>query len=170
MNLDDSITFDYAKGYSSSLAAGSAAISSSAAYTRQSPLANASTVYNNVSSAAGYRGLEQIPSRSYVETQSTVSTSSQAFVSSTEAAILRSIEPLRVNESEEITVNGERGVWTNKQEVSNWRGNIPITQYQINQDPNPQIIRKQTRQTCEYIQELAVRYLKPPTPPPPGEA
>jgi len=97
-----------------------------------------------------------------------ISANSQ-FLSDVEASILRSTVPIQVNESEEITVNGETGVWANKAEVVNWRGVIPITEYQINQDSNPEVITKRSEQLLEYIQELAIRYLRPPTPPPPGE-
>ena len=40
--------------------------------------------------------------------------------------------------------------------------------YKINFDPNPQIIRKHANDAVTYKQEVAVRYLRPPTPPPPG--
>jgi hypothetical protein len=40
--------------------------------------------------------------------------------------------------------------------------------YKINFDPNPQIIRKHASDAVTYKQEVAVRYLRPPTPPPPG--
>ena len=40
--------------------------------------------------------------------------------------------------------------------------------YKINFDPNPQIIRKNANDAVTYKQEVAVRYLRPPTPPPPG--
>lgn len=66
-------------------------------------------------------------------------------------------------------MNGQRGIWANKQEVVSWRGPVPITQYAINEDSNPEIITKRSGQQVEYIQELAIRYLRPPTPPPPGE-
>ena len=85
------------------------------------------------------------------------------------AAIIRSAVPIDVNETEVITVNGERGIWANKNEIANWRGHIPISQYAINDDPNPEIIRKRTEQQLVYHQEVAIRYLRPPTPPAPGE-
>ena len=94
---------------------------------------------------------------------------SSAFLSEIEQAILRSSDPITINESEEITVNGQRGIWANRAEVVNWRGAIPITQYAINEDSNPELITKRTVQQLEYIQELAIRYLRPPTPPAPGE-
>ena len=40
--------------------------------------------------------------------------------------------------------------------------------YKINFDPNPQIVRKNAKDAVTYKQEVAVRYLRPPTPPPPG--
>jgi hypothetical protein len=86
-----------------------------------------------------------------------------------ESAILRSTVPMDLNETEEITVNGERGIWANRNEVTNWRGNYPISKYPINDDPNPEIIRKRTDQHLVYHQEVAIRYLRPPTPPAPGE-
>jgi len=95
---------------------------------------------------------------------------SGAYVSQIEAAILAAQgAPYNVNETEEITVLGNRGIWANKAEVVNWKGVIPIEQYIINEDANPEIINKKVTQQLEYIQELAIRYLRPPTPPAPGE-
>jgi len=91
------------------------------------------------------------------------------YLSEIESAILRADAPLELHDAEEITVNGERGLWANKAEVVNWRGEIPISEYLINQDQNPEIITKRTQQRLEYVQELAIRYLRPPTPPAPGE-
>lgn len=51
----------------------------------------------------------------------------------------------------------------------NWRGVLPINEYAINEDSTPEIITKRAEHTLTYIQELAVRYLRPPTPPTPGE-
>lgn len=102
--------------------------------------------------------------------QQTLSTSSgSAGLSQIEQAILRSNAPIDINETEEITVNGQRGIWANKQEVVNWRGPVPVSQYPINEDSNPEIITKRSNHQVEYIQELAIRYLRPPTPPAPGE-
>lgn len=45
-----------------------------------------------------------------------------------------------------------------------------LSQYPINYDPSPHIIRKQVddhREHIVYKQQIAVRYLCPPTPPPP---
>ena len=61
------------------------------------------------------------------------------------------------------------GIWANKSEVVNWRGVIPIADYEINQDEQPEVITKRSNQQLVYQQEVAIRYLRPPTPPPPGE-
>jgi hypothetical protein len=95
--------------------------------------------------------------------------SSNGYLSDVEVAILRSAVPIQLNETEEITVLGQRGLWANRDEVVNWRGPLPINEYTINEDANPEVITKRTQQRLEYIQELAIRYLRPPTPPVPGE-
>ena len=96
--------------------------------------------------------------------------SNNCFLSDIETAILRSTDaPININETEEINVLGQRGIWANKSEVINWKGLLPITDYLINEDPNPDVITKRVAQHIEYVQELAVRYLRPPTPPSPGE-
>jgi hypothetical protein len=97
------------------------------------------------------------------------SASSGQYLSEIEASILRSTVPISVNETEEISVLGERGIWANRLEVANWRGAYPISQYVINEDSSPEIITKKTQEQLTYIQELAIRYLRPPTPPAPGE-
>jgi len=93
---------------------------------------------------------------------------SSAF-SKVEAAILAASNPPVFDESEVINVVGQSGVWTNKAELLAWRGVIPLNQYLINEDANPEVIRKRTEQQLIYEQEIAIRYLRPPTPPPPGE-
>lgn len=85
-----------------------------------------------------------------------------------EPAILNSQVPLNFVETEEITVLGQRGIWLNKHEVERWRGQIPIDEYPINHDENPEVIEKVYTNEIEYVQEMAIRYLRPPTPPQPG--
>ncbi len=92
-----------------------------------------------------------------------------SYLSEIEQAILRSSNPINSSETEELTVIGQRGIWLNRLEANSWRGDIPIDQYQIYQDPKPQIISKKIEQSIEYIQELAIRYLRPPTPQSPGD-
>ena len=89
--------------------------------------------------------------------------------SAVEEAILKARNPVDFHESEDLTVLGHTGKWINKDEVASWKGEIPIAQYIINEDANPEVIRKKTEQQLIYEQEVAIRYLRPPTPPPPGE-
>ena len=97
------------------------------------------------------------------------SASNHSFLSEIETAILRSDSPITIDESYEINVMGQRGIWANRSEVVNWKGIIPISEYLINEDANPEILNKRVKQQLEYVQELAIRYLRPPTPPTPGE-
>jgi len=46
---------------------------------------------------------------------------------------------------------------------------VPISQYSVNEDPAPEVITKRSQQQLIYQQEVAIRYLRPPTPPSPGE-
>ena len=100
---------------------------------------------------------------------SSSSAASSEFLSQIEQSILRAANPIEVSESEELTVIGQRGVWLNKAEVNAWRGDLAITEYKIHEDRNPQVIQKRYEQVFEYVQELAIRYLRPPTPPAAGE-
>ncbi len=65
-----------------------------------------------------------VPTKSIVSTASVApSTLNDGFLSKIELAILRSADPIDVSETEEITVLGQRGVWMNRSEVLNWKGN-----------------------------------------------
>ena len=85
-------------------------------------------------------------------------------VYSIEEEILQSLSPIQTNETEEIEVLGYKGVLLNKNEILNFGGD-----YKLNNDPNPEIVYKQSNQPIEYEQDIQIRYLKPPTPPPPGD-
>lgn len=91
------------------------------------------------------------------------------YLSEIEKEILRSTVPIKLSEEDEITVFGERGLWANKLEVLNWKSDLPIEKYQLNEDKNPEIIVKKLKDSIEYIHEIAIRYLKPPSPPSAGE-
>lgn len=126
-------------------------------------ISSSSGSYQNVSTAAtlgAYNDEKSSSAYSYVNSH---------YLSDTEIAILKSAIPININETEEISLDGITGIWANKKEVTDWRGVLPITHYSINRDSNPQIITKKTQELLTYVQELAIRYLKPPTPPPPGE-
>ena len=83
-----------------------------------------------------------------------------------EQAIIESIIPIRLEGSEEITVLGHKGIWANKSEVTNWHG--PIEQYKLNEGAPITIIKK-NNSAIEYNQDVTVKYLKPPSPPAPGD-
>lgn len=96
------------------------------------------------------------------EVVTTVGTlSGNEYVSKIEQDIINSINPLPLTESEEISVNGAVGLWANKNEII---GFPSIEQYRIHNDANPQIIRKKQTNIAKYIQEIAIKYLKPPEP------
>jgi hypothetical protein len=57
----------------------------------------------------------------------------------------------------------------NKEELLIKRNGKGSLNHQVNEDENPEIIIKKLSQQLEYVQELAVLYLRPPTPPEPGE-
>jgi hypothetical protein len=86
--------------------------------------------------------------------------------------ILNARQPIAVNESAMTTVrvNGQdiTGVWVNKDECLNWRGPIPLEHYAINTDAAT-VIRKQTAHSYDQVQNISVRYLKPPPLPAPGD-
>ena len=83
------------------------------------------------------------------------------YLSEIEKEILRSTAPILLNETDEITVFGQRGLWANKLEVLNWKSEISLDKYQLNV--------KKLKDSIEYIHEIAIRYLKPPSPPGAGE-
>jgi hypothetical protein len=99
----------------------------------------------------------------------TATKNNKHYESKIEESILKSSAPITSNESEEIEAFGHRGLWLNKQESLNFNGPIPLHQYKLNDDPNPELVRKAYTQPIEYNQEISVRYLRPPTPPEPGD-
>lgn len=103
------------------------------------------------------------------ESYSSIGNISSHALSGIEQAIMTSQTPIELNNTEEITVNGHRGLWANKAESINWKGELPITEYSVNEDPEPELITKKSQQKLIYNQEVAIRYLRPPTPPAPGE-
>jgi hypothetical protein len=62
------------------------------------------------------------PTKSIQSAASVHSHISSGFLSQVELAILRSVRPIEVTETEEITVLGNRGLWTNRSEVLGWTG------------------------------------------------
>ena len=44
-----------------------------------------------------------------------------------------------INETEEITVFGQTGIYANKSEIVNWKGEKSINEYPINEDNEPEV-------------------------------
>ncbi|CAF0850813.1 unnamed protein product [Brachionus calyciflorus] len=83
--------------------------------------------------------------------------------------VLDSTIPIEIEEKEEILYKGEKSYIANKSDFVDWKGPIPLDQYPINEDESPEIVIKKPEQKIEYEQEIAIRYLKPPTPAPHGD-
>lgn len=88
---------------------------------------------------------------------------------SIEAKILAASSPIPAESKDFVYVNNDQGVWINKHEESIWKGEIPLDEYPINNDPDPEILIKENTDVIEYVQQIAIRYLRPPTPEPSGE-
>ena len=84
--------------------------------------------------------------------------------------IINSTTPIPTQETETATVFGQTGIILNREEINSWHGEIPLSKYELNEDPNPEIIQKKSNKCIQYNQQIAVRYLRPPTPPLPGMA
>lgn len=46
---------------------------------------------------------------------------------------------------------------------------VPTEQHKLNVDPSPTLIRKKPTRRLEYIQNISLRFLRPPHPPKPGD-
>lgn len=73
-----------------------------------------------------------------------------------EHLILDSLYPIELIEdlNPVIEINGEKGIWINKKEETQWKSDIPIEQYPINQDPMPELVSKSSCQKLVYDQEI----------------
>jgi len=80
-----------------------------------------------------------------------------------ENSILSSSDPIPIpNErnAEMKIVNNQTGIWMNKNEEINWRGILPISDYSINKDSNPEHIIKTIERPVHYIQSIFVKLLR----------
>jgi hypothetical protein len=93
------------------------------------------------------------------------STGANTVPSQVEQAILSAANPLPVTESEVAHAHGVSGLLANKHEFASFPN---IEQYTLNSDSNPQVVKKKPACCTEYTQEIAVKFLKPPEPPKPG--
>ena len=64
--------------------------------------------------------------------------------------ILSSLSPIQTVETETATVFGQTGIILNKEEINNFRGKIPISNYLLNEDENPEVICKKTNQVINF--------------------
>jgi hypothetical protein len=93
-------------------------------------------------------------------------------MSTLEQKIINSTEPIHLppdHEIEEITFLNKPSIWLNKKECNEWQGPVSLNSYKLNEDPNPDIIIKKIIQPVEYTQDIQIKYLQPPTPPPDGD-
>jgi len=86
--------------------------------------------------------------------------------SQVEQTLVSAANPVPVTENEEVSVIGVRGLLANKAEFATFPN---IDKYTLNNDPSPQVIKKKPACCTEYTQEIAVKFLKPPEPPKPGD-
>jgi hypothetical protein len=99
-------------------------------------------------------------------------------ISRIQEVILNAKTPVPIDETSTINlkVNGPngpneiRGIWVNKDECLNWRGPIPLDQYKINLNTaDAQVIRKHATHSYDQVQNISVKYLKPPKAQAPGD-
>ena len=104
-----------------------------------------------------------------METTSNAHSEESTLLSLTELVMLKSKTPIEIPNPKEVSHMGVSSVLVNKSEIENWKGEMDVDQYQLNEDSNPEFVFKKSNKKVEYIQELAVKYLKPTTPDPPGD-
>ncbi len=152
-------------------AVGSVASSSKPASRKSSkPTSRAESTIGGSTEASGSSSATPLKAAIYLAPQTSQTIKCEPdYLSELEVNILRSERPISVNETEEISVEEFKGIWANKQEALNWTGDLALTQYEINKDTTPDLITKKYEKDLVYVQELAVRYLRPPTLPPPGD-
>lgn len=92
----------------------------------------------------------------------------QKFQSQIEQEVINAQTPIQTHETERINAAGYSGIYLNKREADQYRGQIPIEQIKINEDPNPEVIKKRLNK-LKYKQEVSVKYLQPPAAPKPGD-
>ena len=79
-----------------------------------------------------------------------------------EKLILKSNLPIQLNNPGYFDILEETPVCLN--EENKFKSDIAEAKYILNIDKNPEIFHKKFDKKIEYIQELAIRYLRPPTP------
>ncbi len=90
------------------------------------------------------------------------------YISQVEQTIRTAKRPIQSKSLDVIEINGIRGIWLNKEEVENWKGDIPISQYTFNQDQEPEIVKIKQDGCIDMVHNFSIKYLKPPRPLTPG--
>lgn len=133
---------------------------------RYQSLSDINTLINSNSAAAAR--LSQSKSFGQINQANNMRTNNNKFVSMSNTSEYDNADGNNSIDDELVTINGVTGVIVNKDEINNWRGPIPLSEYPINVDPNPIIIHK--KMDAPVIngrqQNVYIRYLRPPTPPP----
>ena len=105
--------------------------------------------------------IKKITSSALLSNKSWASGLSQ--ISAIEAAILNAEDmPAKIDNDETssrkfILAGGESGLVVNDSETVKWTGPLPIDSYLLNDDPNPELIVKKSKQNLIYVQEYAIR-------------
>ena len=129
-----------------------------------SSVSSSSTIITAKSSLVSSQSRQQTPM------PTCISSNNYNNLSPIESAILRSTNPFSLSELEKLST--QNCITDREQNETMIINDYNYNSYPINYDPQPQMITKKIEQNIEYIQELAVRYLKPPTPlfvSPPGD-
>ena len=74
-----------------------------------------------------------------------------------EVGVMRSSSRVSEFTGERVTVCGETGVLVNVSEIKSFTGPVPLTDYPINQDTSPEVVRKQADPAfIEYTQDVCL--------------
>lgn len=75
-----------------------------------------------------------------------------------EGGVMRSSSRVSEFTGEKVTVCGETGVLVNVNEIKSFTGPLPLTDYPINQDTSPEVVRKQADPAfIEYTQDVCLK-------------
>ena len=119
-------------------------------------------------SAAASRSTGLSRSTSFAGSSTAARQQSATFQSAVEQAVITARQPLPFENRQQVQAGQYRGLHLNKEEEDSFSGPQPLSQYRINEDPNPEVLRK-SLQAAKYIQEIAIRRLNPPPAPKPGD-
>jgi len=91
------------------------------------------------------------------------------FKSQIEQAILNSSDPISTTETALVNANGNTGIFLNKSEADKWKGDLPLSEYKLNEDPCPTVLFKKPSKCVNLTKKHTIKYLKPPPAPKPGD-